>query len=104
MSDLGLWLGELAVFDATVATVPCLWDLAATETVTCRPEVIELLQTILEHNAAQIDVQRQAHRAVLDGASTANRLTGDADPAVRRAASKLTTAINNHLCDACHPT
>ncbi|MFC8366856.1 MULTISPECIES: hypothetical protein [unclassified Streptomyces] len=103
LSDLGLWLGELAVFDATVAAVPFLWDLAVTESVTCRPEVIELLQTILEHNAAQIDVQREAHRAVLNGASTANLLTCDGDPAVRTAASKLTTAIDNHLCDSCRP-
>ncbi|MEU0528084.1 hypothetical protein [Streptomyces niveus] len=68
MSDLGLWLGELAVFDATVAAVPFLWDLAVTDSVTSRPGVIELLRTILEHgNPAQIEVQQAAHRAVLDG-------------------------------------
>ncbi|MGO4459263.1 hypothetical protein AB4039_18505 [Streptomyces sp. M-16] len=31
MSDLGLWLGELAVFDATVAAVPFLWELATAD-------------------------------------------------------------------------
>lgn len=31
LSDLGLWLGELAVFDATVAAVPFLWELATAD-------------------------------------------------------------------------
>ncbi|MEU8529331.1 hypothetical protein AB0C77_27650 [Streptomyces sp. NPDC048629] len=31
LCDLGLWLGDLAVFDARVAAVPFLWDLAVTE-------------------------------------------------------------------------
>ncbi|MER6159499.1 hypothetical protein ABT147_28760 [Streptomyces sp. NPDC001868] len=103
LSDLGLWLGELAVFDATVAAVPFLWDLAVTEAVTCRPGVIELLQSILEHNASQIEVQHAAHLAVLDGASTANLLACDGDAAVRAAASELTMAIDSHVCDSCRP-
>ncbi|MEV8400279.1 hypothetical protein [Streptomyces niveus] len=49
LSDLGLWLGELAVFDATVEAVPFLWDLAVTDSVNSRSGVVELLQAILEH-------------------------------------------------------
>jgi hypothetical protein len=102
LSDLGLWLGELAVFDSTVAAVPFLWDLAVTETVTCRPAVIELLQAILEHgNAAQTEVQHAAHLAVLGGTSTVNVLTRDQDPAVRAAARDLAAAIDGHLCGVC---
>lgn len=104
LSDLGLWLGELAVFDATVAAVPFLWDLAVADGVTDRPGVIELLQAILEHgNAAQIEVQRAAHRAVLGGRSTAGVLTGDEDPAVRVAARGLADAIDGHVCASCRP-
>jgi hypothetical protein len=102
LSDLGLWLGELAVFDATVAAVPFLWDLAVADAVTCRPEVIELLQAILEHgNPPQIEVQHAAHLAVLGAASTVDVLTRDVDPAVRAAASELAAAINSHVCDSC---
>ncbi|MCX4529869.1 hypothetical protein OG982_29955 [Streptomyces sp. NBC_01551] len=105
LSDLGLWLGELAVFDATVAAVPFLWDLAVTDCVTSRPEVIELLQAILEHdNAPQIDVQWAAHQAVLRGVAVVALLTIDEDPAVRAAALNLAAAISSHICEACRPT
>jgi hypothetical protein len=104
LSDLGLWLGELAVFDATVAAVPFLWDLAVTDSVTCRPEVIELLQAILEHgNPPQMNVQQAAHRAVLSGSGTVGVLAGDEDPAVRAAARGLAAAIDSHVCEACRP-
>jgi hypothetical protein len=101
LSDLGLWLGELAVFDATVAAVPFLWDLAATETVTSRPAVIELLQAILEHSASQREIQRAAHLAVLGRTTTVDVLTRDADPAVRAAARQLATSIGRHRCGVC---
>lgn len=102
LSDLGLWLGELAVFDATVEAVPFLWDLAVTDSVTNRSGVIELLQTILEHaNPPQITVQHAAHRAVLDGRSTADVLARDADAAVQAAGRNLVTAIDSHVCESC---
>ncbi|KAB1980224.1 hypothetical protein F8144_34315 [Streptomyces triticiradicis] len=104
LSDLGLWLGELAVFDATVAAVPFLWDLAATDTVTCRSEVVELIQAVLEHSAARIEVQSAAHLAVLAGVNTLHVLTEDGDPGVRTAARELMAAIDSHVCDACRRT
>ncbi|MEU5598829.1 hypothetical protein [Streptomyces sp. NPDC020298] len=104
LSDLGLWLGELAVFDATVAAVPFLWDLAVTDSVTSRPGVIELLQAILEHgNPPQVTVQRAAHQAVLSGSGTVSVLASDEDPAVRAAALDLAAAIDSHACGACRP-
>ncbi|MFJ4862887.1 hypothetical protein [Streptomyces sp. NPDC088748] len=104
LSDLGLWLGELAVFDATVEAVPFLWDLAAADSVTNRSGGIELLQTILEHaNPPQIAVQHAAHRAVLDGRSVADVLTRDADAAVQAAGRNLVTAIDSHACESCRP-
>ncbi|MGN9793017.1 hypothetical protein ACTMTU_18220 [Streptomyces sp. OZ13] len=104
LSDLGLWLGELAVFDATVEAVPFLWDLAVTDTVTSRTGVIELLQTILEHaNPPQIEVQQAAHRAVLGGRNLADALVRDEDPGVRAAARELVAAIDSHVCESCRP-
>ncbi|MFF3373822.1 hypothetical protein ACFYXF_12895 [Streptomyces sp. NPDC002680] len=104
LSDLGLWLGELAVFDATVEAVPYLWDLAVTDSVTSRPGVIKLLQTILEHtNTPKIEVQRAAHRAVLEGRSVAEVLAHDEDAAVQAAACDLVAAIASHVCESCRP-
>ncbi|WRZ95785.1 hypothetical protein OHB54_03410 [Streptomyces sp. NBC_01007] len=104
LSDLGMWLGELAVFDATVEAVPFLWDLAVTDSVTGRSGVIELLQTILEHaNPPQIEVQHAAHRAVLDGRSMAEVLARDGDAAVQAAARELVTMIDGHVCESCPP-
>ncbi|MBP0454022.1 hypothetical protein J5Y04_31445 [Kitasatospora sp. RG8] len=104
LSDLGLWLAELAVFDATVAAVPFLWELAVSEAVTCRPGVIEVLQAVLEHgNPPRTEVQRDAHQAVLSGRTAADRLTRDSDPPVRAAARDLVTAIDNHRCETCRP-
>ncbi|KPI05627.1 hypothetical protein OV450_3945 [Actinobacteria bacterium OV450] len=105
LSDLGLWLGELAVFDATVAAVPFLWDLATADPVSSRAGVIELLQAILEHgNPPQIEVQLAAHRAVLTGRDTVHVLATGSDPAVRAAARALGAAIDSHTCEACPPT
>lgn len=104
LSDLGLWLGELAVFDATAEAVPFLWDLAVTDSVTSRSGVIELLQTILEHgNPPKIEVQQAAHRAVLDGRNMAEALARDEDAAVQGAARDLVTAIDTHICESCRP-
>ncbi|GAB2607702.1 hypothetical protein GCM10027168_45670 [Streptomyces capparidis] len=105
LSDLALRIGELAVFGATVPAVPFLWELAVTERVRPRAEVMALLETILEHgNPPQADVQRQAHQAVLHGRGTAERLTEDRDPAVRAAARSLLAAIDTHTCPTCRPT
>ncbi|MEU8777127.1 hypothetical protein [Streptomyces sp. NPDC048606] len=104
LSDLALWLGELAVFDATVAAVPFLWDLAATNDVAARPGVIELLEAILDHdNPPRPDVQYAAHRAVLGGRHVVDALADDEDPAVRAAARDLVAAIDRHACETCRP-
>ncbi|MFB6818316.1 hypothetical protein ACFCV8_27610 [Streptomyces sp. NPDC056347] len=104
LSDLGLWLGELAVFDATAAAVPFLWDLAVTESVTDRTGVIQLLRTILEHaNPPRPDVQYAAHRAVFDGRRLAESLTGDEDATVRTPARDLLAAMDSHACEVCRP-
>ncbi|MCZ4125743.1 hypothetical protein [Streptomyces sp. H39-S7] len=104
LSDLGLWLGELAVFDATVAAVPFLWDLAVTATVISRPGVMELLQAILEHGSPpRLDVQHAAHQAVLSGKGLVSVLIGDEDPAVQAAARDLAAAIDSHTCEVCRP-
>ncbi|MFJ1610620.1 hypothetical protein ACIOHS_46045 [Streptomyces sp. NPDC088253] len=104
LSDLGLWLGELAIFDATVEAVPLLWDLAVTDSVTRRSGVIELLRTILEHaNPPKIEVQHAAHRAVLEGKSMAEVLARDGDAAVQTAARDLVAAIDSHVCGSCPP-
>ncbi|MFH8477208.1 hypothetical protein [Streptomyces sp. NPDC018000] len=105
LSDLGLWLGELAVFDATVAAVPFLWDLAVTDSVISRPGVIELLQAILEHdNPPQLEVQHAAHQGVLSARGTVGVLASDEDPAVQEAARDLAAAIDSHACEACRPS
>uniref|UniRef100_A0AAU3I9L7 HEAT repeat domain-containing protein n=1 Tax=Streptomyces sp. NBC_01393 TaxID=2903851 RepID=A0AAU3I9L7_9ACTN len=104
LSDLGLWLGELSVFDATAEAVPFLWDLAVSDSVASRSGVIQLLRTILEQaNPPRLDVQYAAHRAVLDGRSLADRLAGDGDVAVQTLAQDLVAAIDNHVCKACRP-
>lgn len=104
LSDLGLWLGELAVFDATVEAVPFLWELAVTDSTNSRSGVALLLQAILEHgNPPQIAVQRAAHRAVLNGRSTADLLACDEDAAVRAAAANLVAEIDSHVCESCRP-
>ncbi|MEU6239138.1 hypothetical protein [Kitasatospora sp. NPDC047058] len=104
LSDLGLWLAELAVFDSTVAAVPFLWELAATEAVTRRSGVIEVLQAVLEHgNPPRSGVQRAAHQAVLSGRRAADQLIRDDDPSVRSAARGLLAAIDSHRCETCQP-
>lgn len=104
LSDLEQWIGALAVFDATVATVPFLWELAAMETVKDRAGVIGLLGTILAHDHAHHqEWTRDAHLAVLAGRATAERLATDSDQAVSTAAGKLLTACDEHVCATCPP-
>ncbi|MFC8226922.1 hypothetical protein [Streptomyces sp. NPDC057287] len=104
LSDLGRWIGALAVFDATVATVPFLWELAAMETVKGRTGVLGLLGTILARgHAHHPEWTRDAHLAVLAGRPTAERLAADGDPAVRAAAGELLAALGGHACGTCPP-
>ncbi|MER5556105.1 hypothetical protein ABT001_31280 [Streptomyces sp. NPDC002793] len=105
LSDLGRWIGAMAAFDATAATVPFLWELAAMETVKDRAGVLGLLGTILAHGRAhRSEWTRDAHLAVLTGRVTAERLASDGDPAVRAAAGDLLVALGTHVCEACPPT
>ncbi|MFC9946456.1 hypothetical protein [Streptomyces pratensis] len=102
LSDLGRWIAAMAVFDATVATVPFLWELAAMETVKGRAGVLGLLRTILAHgHAHHPEWTRDAHLAVLAGRTTAERLAADGDPAVSAAAGELLAACGAHVCAAC---
>lgn len=104
LSDLGRWIAAMSVFDATVATVPFLWELAAMETVKDRAGVLALLGTILAHgHAHHPEWARDAHLAVLAGRTTAERLAGDEDPAVRAAAGELLGALGGHVCETCPP-
>ncbi|MEU0128688.1 hypothetical protein [Streptomyces sp. NPDC006289] len=104
LNDLGRWIAAMAVFDATVATVPFLWELAAMETVKDRVGVLGLLGTILARGQAhQTEWTRDAHLAVLAGRPTAERLSGDGDPAVRAAAGELLAALGGHDCLSCPP-
>ncbi|MFJ8749670.1 hypothetical protein ACIREO_10070 [Streptomyces sp. NPDC102441] len=104
LSDLGRAIGAMAVFDATVATVPFLWELASMETVKDRAGVLGLLGTILAHgHAHHAEWTRDAHRAVLAGRTTAERLATDGDPAVSTAAGELLAACHGHACGACPP-
>jgi len=102
LSDLGQCIGAMAAFDATVATVPFLWELAAMETVKDRAGVLALLGTILAHgHALHPEWTRDAHLAVLTGRMTAERLASDGDPAVRTAAGELLAALGAHACATC---
>ncbi|MCX4675008.1 hypothetical protein OG413_06665 [Streptomyces sp. NBC_01433] len=125
LSDLEQWIGALAVFDATVAAVPFLWELAGTETVRDRAGVLELLRTILSAgHHHHPEWARGAHEAVVAGRATAERLA--AAPASRqqstpvtvpvptpepepqapseaKAAAELLAAIDGHVCAACPP-
>ncbi|MFD5200916.1 hypothetical protein ACFWM7_12370 [Streptomyces sp. NPDC058375] len=118
LNDLERWIGTPPVFDSTAATVPFLWELAATDTVRDRAGVLDLLATILaagnpEHPAWT----RAAHEAVAEGRATAVRLSAVPDApgapcapeaggqspaqAVRTAATRLLAAIDRHTCPAC---
>ncbi|MFF2171146.1 hypothetical protein [[Kitasatospora] papulosa] len=104
LSDLGRWIAALAVFDATAAAVPFLWELAAVDTVKDRAGVLGLLGTILAHgHAHHPEWTRDAHLAVLAGRTTAERLAADGDPAVSAAAGELLVACGGHVCAACSP-
>ncbi|MEV6074124.1 hypothetical protein AB0L80_03245 [Streptomyces sp. NPDC052069] len=122
LSDLEQWIGAMAVFDATVATVPFLWELAATETVRDRAGVLELLRTILSAgHHHHPEWARGAHEAVVAGRATAERLAsapvprrqsapapapGPAPqaPSRAKAAAELLAAIDGHVCAACPRT
>ncbi|CAM5452389.1 hypothetical protein [Streptomyces atroolivaceus] len=102
LSDLGRWIGAMAVFDATAATVPFLWELAAMDTVKDRAGVLGLLGTILARgHAHHPEWTRDAHLAVLAGRATAERLAADGDPEVSAAAGELLTACGGHVCVTC---
>ncbi|MFD3888109.1 hypothetical protein [Streptomyces microflavus] len=124
LSDLGQWIAAPAVFDATVAAVPFLWELAATETVKDRAGVLELLAAILASgHDLHPEWTRAAHDAVVAGRPTVARLAADASSAeaeaeaqthaharaqaqarqqaVRDAAVRLLAAIDGHICAAC---
>ncbi|MFD6800238.1 hypothetical protein [Streptomyces cyaneofuscatus] len=108
LRDLDQWIGAPAVFDATVAAVPFLWELAATETVKDRAGVLDLLATILAAGHAQHpEWTRAAHEAVTAGRPTAARLAAGASSvhpqAVREAAARLLAAMDGHVCAACLP-
>ncbi|MEU1486661.1 hypothetical protein [Streptomyces sp. NPDC005752] len=104
LSDLARWIGALAVFDATAATVPFLWELASMEAVKDRVGVLALLGTILAHgHTRHPEWTRDAHLAVQAGRATAERLAGDGDPAVRAAAGELLGELGGHACTACPP-
>ncbi|RPK93265.1 hypothetical protein [Streptomyces sp. ADI98-10] len=114
LSDLERWIGTPPVFDSTAATVPFLWELAATDTVRDRAGVLDLLVTILAAGSAEHpEWTRAAHDAVAAGRATAVRLAAvhdvpDADAggpsparAVRTAATRLLAAIDGHTCPVC---
>ncbi|MDQ0794640.1 hypothetical protein [Streptomyces sp. B1I3] len=104
LGDLRRWIGAMALFDSTVATVPFLWELAGTETVRDRAGVLDLLRTILARgHAHQPEWARAAHVAVLTGRPTAERLAGDGDPAVREAAGTFLASADGHACGVCPP-
>ncbi|WP_411080004.1 hypothetical protein [Streptomyces sp. cmx-18-6] len=116
LSDLGQWIGEPAVFDSTVAAVPFLWELVATETVKDRAGVLELLGTILTSgHALHPEWTRAAHEAVAAGRPTAARLATASrtsatspqqavrDSAVRTSAVRLLAALDEHTCSTCLP-
>lgn len=80
LSDLERWISTPPVFDSTAATVPFLWELAATDTVRDRAGVLELLATILTAgNAEHPAWTRAAHDAVAAGRATAARLAAAPD-------------------------
>ncbi|MFJ9638354.1 hypothetical protein [Streptomyces sp. NPDC101178] len=106
LSDLDRWIGAPAVFDATVAAVPFLWELAVTEAVKDRAGVLDLLATILAaDHARRPEWTRAAHEAVAEDRSTAARLASapgaKETPAVRDAAARLLAALDGHTCAAC---
>ncbi|WP_103532583.1 hypothetical protein [Streptomyces sp. SM11] len=112
LGDLERWIGTPPVFDSTAATVPFLWELAATDTVRDRAGVLNLLGTILTAgNAEHPAWTRAAHDAVAAGRATAVRLAamhdtpdaGGLSPAsgVRTTAARLLAAIDRHTCPVC---
>ncbi|PCG86841.1 hypothetical protein CIB93_06380 [Streptomyces sp. WZ.A104] len=109
LGDLERWIGAPTVFDSTVATVPFLWELAATDTVRNRAGVLDLLATILAAgNAEHPTWTRAAHDAVVAGRATAARLAAapeETQPtrSVRATAERLLASIDRHTCPACPP-
>jgi hypothetical protein len=79
------------VYDSTLACVPFLLALAASGEIGDRAGIVELLVSIgAEDTGREDDVEGglcvRARAGVRAGAEVFVRLTGDADPSVRRAA------------------
>ncbi|MFJ8050560.1 HEAT repeat domain-containing protein [Streptomyces luteogriseus] len=77
---------EGGVYDATLACVPFLLALAGREEVRDRAEVVELLVSIGDVDGAPDGLAASARDALRARADVFERLAGDADPGVRRAA------------------
>ncbi|WMD07096.1 HEAT repeat domain-containing protein [Streptomyces sp. FXY-T5] len=77
---------EGGVYDATLACVPFLLALAGRAEVRDRAEVVELLVSIGDIDGAPGDLAASTRDALRAGAGVFERLAGDADPGVRRAA------------------
>ncbi|MFJ3509297.1 HEAT repeat domain-containing protein [Streptomyces luteogriseus] len=74
------------VYDSTLACVPFLLALAGRAEVRDRAEVVELLVSIGDIDGAPGDLASSTRDALRAGAGVFERLAGDADPGVRRAA------------------
>lgn len=75
------------VYDSTLACVPFLFALAGREEVRDRGGIVELLVSIGGDGEASEGACERGRAAVASGAEVFARLTGDADPEVRRAAA-----------------
>jgi hypothetical protein len=79
------------VYDSTLACVPFLLALAASAEVADRAGIVELLVSIgagsaIREDGAEDGLRRRARFVISAGAEVFARLTGDADPSVRRVA------------------
>lgn len=112
LGDLVCELG-FVVQEATAPTVPFLIELAGAPHVSCRTEVLELLQKIFtgrQWNAAsqafssrhethltqQVAWEKAAQESVLAGQHVFENLTASVDPDVARAAAKLLQSLAVH--------
>ena len=77
---------EGGVYDSTLACVPFLLALAGREEGRDRAEVVELLVSIGDVDSASDDLAASVRDALRARADVFERLAGDADPGVRRAA------------------
>ncbi|MEU6540025.1 hypothetical protein [Streptomyces sp. NPDC047000] len=97
------------VGQATAATVPFLWLLARQPQVTCRPQILRLLENIagarqwqttaaaypklLRHHDHHVRWERTARQAVRAGRDALPGLLADRDPDIARAAADLAAAL-----------